>query len=65
MMALTEMGVIKTILIVVVAALAAIVYSLRIVVSMDRKLLRIDSHMELLVEQLMRKFGSAKQKRKR
>jgi len=56
-MAVAELTIIKTILLILLAAVAAIIYSLRIVVSMDRKLLRIESHMEVLIQHLVKKLG--------
>ena len=53
-MAVAELTIIKTILLILLAAVAAIIYSLRVVVSMDRKLLRIESHMEVLIQHLVR-----------
>ena len=64
-MAFSEMEIIKTILLVLLAAIAAIVYSLRVVVAMDRKLLRIESHIESLVSYVSSRASRSKKKRKR
>jgi len=63
-MAVAELTIIKTILLILLAAVAAIIYSLRVVVSMDRKLLRIESHMEVLIQHLVRKFEPRKKSAK-
>lgn len=42
------------ILAIIVATLAAIVYSLRVLVLMERRIARIDAHIEALVKSIMR-----------
>ena len=42
------------ILAIIVATLAAIVYSLRVLVLMERRIARIDAHIEALVKSVMR-----------
>ena len=45
------------ILAVIIGTLAAIVYSLRILVLMERRIARIDKHMEMLVEKVVVEEG--------
>lgn len=59
-MAFSEMEIIKTILLVLLASVAAIIYSLRIIVSMDRKLLKIEYHMDSVVSHMIRSSTKVK-----
>lgn len=57
-----EDAIIKTILLILLASVAAIIYSLRIIVSMDRKLLRIEKHIENMVNHAPKSKKKSKKK---
>lgn len=47
------MGEIKVILAIIIGVLAALVYALRVLVLMERRVARIDKHIELLAEKIV------------
>ncbi len=65
---MAALGPIEVTLAIVVGTLAAIVYSLRVLVLMERRVARIEMHIENLVDKLMKeelKIERALQKKRR
>lgn len=59
-----EEALLRIILAIIVGTLMAIVYSLRVLVLMERRIARIEVHIENVVSRLLKK-KAAKQKKKR
>ncbi len=58
-------GMAEVTLAIIVGTLLSIVYSLRVLVLMDRRIERIEEHIESVVERILREELSIKKKRKR
>lgn len=55
---MTEDIMLKVILAIIIGTLGAIVYSLRVLVLMERRVARIEGHIEALVKQVLRREES-------
>lgn len=61
----TQLGTLEVTLAVVIGTLAAIVYSLRILVLMERRIARIELHIERVVDKVMKEELRIEKKLKR